>query len=129
MSLLVPSFNTAYRKSAPFENVIAWMAALTCDFASMTGRVVLNVNTDATSAQDGSSPVDQVGITLGQTFPTGEKDADGNLVLDENGQPTTVTFPDLAKIITDNQEHFDAIREYLYGKLKYMPMFKNSIDV
>jgi hypothetical protein len=118
MSLLVNVWKTAYSKTTPLSNVLAWIASLTCDFASMSGRVNVNVNMSVEAAQDGSAPIDQWGVALGQSF-----------TFEEDGETKTVTFPTLAEILSDNQEHFDAIRDYLYDKLKYMPPFRGSTQV
>lgn len=118
MSLQVQSWESPFSKSTPLTDVIAWIAMLAFDFASMEGRVVTNISMDETSAHDGSAPLGQWGVALGQSF-----------TFKEDGEEITVTFPTLEKIVADNQECFDAIRAYLYDKLKYMPPFRGAQSV
>jgi hypothetical protein len=121
MSLQVPSYTTQFNRSNPLEDVYAWIASLACDFAGNTGRVTVNVHMDDVAASDGSTPIDQPGIALGQSFDTGE--------VDEFGAPIMVTFPTLTEILTDNAAEFAAIRTYLYTKLALLPAFIGSTPV
>lgn len=121
MALQVPLYQTSFNKNYKFENVIAWVAFMACDFVNMSGQIMLNVSMDVEASSDGSDPIGQEAIATGQVFPTGETD--------ENGVPTFVQFPDLTEIITANQEAFDSIRAYLYNEIAKLPKFKDAVNV
>lgn len=121
MALQVPTYQTEFNKNYKFENVIAWIALMTCDFNNMSGQLILNVSMDLEASEDGSSPIGQEAIATGQVFPTG--------LLNEQGVETYVEFPSLTQIIAENQEAFNSIREYLYNKVAELPKFKDAIHV
>jgi hypothetical protein len=105
VSLSVPSYPSPFA-TAPLEGAYGWIGFLAVDFASGTGRLVVNVHPSGADALAGKPPIDQPGITLGQ---------DG--------------FPDLATVLADNAEHFGAIRQYLFDRLKDLPAFAGATDV
>jgi hypothetical protein len=119
MYLSSPEWPTNFSKSQPLEDVLVFIIGLAVDFNSMSGTVTTGVYMNGASAQDGSNPVDTWVVSCGQMFQ----------FKDENNEDVVVTFPTLQKIIEDNAEHFNAIKTYLYDKLKWMPAFKNSTVV
>lgn len=119
MYLSVPEWPTGFSKSVPLENVLVYLIGLGVDFNSMVGTVSAGVYMNEASASDGSDPVATYSVACGQSF-TFKNDED---------EDVTVTFPSLAQILTDNAEHFGAIKAYLYDKMKYMPMCKNGTVV
>jgi hypothetical protein len=121
MALKIPVYKTDFNKNYNFENVIAWVAFMACDFAMGKGRLGINVNMDVASSSDGSAPLEQLSIGTGEKFDTGQVDADG--------KPIMVAFPDMAQIISDNQAAFDSIRDYLYTKISGLPKFEGSVKV
>jgi hypothetical protein len=121
MALQVPAYKTEFNKNYNFQNVIAWIAFLYCDFSANAGRIVVNVAMDLASSGDGSTPLDQVSIATGQEFDTGEVDGEG--------KPVLFAYPRLDQIVADNQAAFDSIRAYLYEKLTHVPTFKDGVNI
>jgi hypothetical protein len=119
MYLNNPQWPASFSKSTPLENVLVYIVGLVVDFNSMNGNVTTGVYMSEEAAQDGSNPVDTWSVSCGQSFQ----------FKDENDQTVVVTFPTLQKIIEDNADHFDAIKTYLYNKMKWMPVFKGSTIV
>lgn len=119
MYLSTPEWPTDFSKSQPLADVLVFIIGLAVDFNAMSGTVSTGIYMNGASAQDGSNPVATWQVGCGQSFR----------FLDENNEEVVVTFPTIQKIIEDNAEHFGAIKEYLYNKLKWMPAFKNSTVV
>ena len=103
MSLQVPSYPSRYSET-DLVDAYAWIVDLFVSFADGEGKITLNVHPESSDYQ--KTPIDQVAIVLGR---------DG--------------FPDLATVLAENASHFNAIRQYLYDKIKDLPAFDGATDV
>lgn len=106
MSLRLPSYPDSHYAN-PLADVYAWVAMISIDFGTGSGRVMVNVHPDAASAAAGKFPLDQVGVTMGRGFPS------------------------LAEMMADPQfaAAFGVIRTKLYDHLKALPAFQGAVDV
>jgi hypothetical protein len=115
MSLQVPSFPNPYSTVA-LTDAYAWISCLNIDFVSMTGRVEVRVNADATSADNGLPAISVISYSI-------------NAVASQGPQGATSILPPLTQVLSDNQAAFDSIRTYLYEKIAADPQFSGATQV
>jgi hypothetical protein len=107
---------------AEFPRAYIRIDRLTVDFRAGMAQVGLAVHATPESAGAGRGPVDRINLNSGVL----DVGPDGAPAVSRDGGP--VGLPDLATILADNAEHFDAIRTYLYRKAAELPRFAGASD-